>query len=312
MKLKPFIILLFVFFISLKLAEAKPITEKQVYQVVNNKLLYLNKNNFEILNIKTHEVQDKILFYIVNLKPTGFIVVSGDTELYPIYAYSFTNNYSNDAKDENILTTFLQRNLLFHLNQNNKTNWVEQDIQAEWDFYLSENFNKNTNKSFIQWPPAGTSATGGWLEINWHQNAPYNQFCPLDIDNGGRSVTGCPSTALAMIIDYYQTINGTTFTDADDYYHSYSGNQFIIDNDYVEYDFLNFPDINTYLTSISTKYANQELISDEEAAALTFACGVAATQVYAAAGSGTFGVNQAFEAYQKFGFTNAELLDDMV
>ena len=139
-------------------------------------------------------------------------------------------------------------------------------------------------------------------EINWHQNAPYNQFCPLDLANGGsRSVTGCPSTALAMIIDYYQTINGTTFTDDDDYYHNYY-DQYTIDDDYVEYDFLNFPDINTYLSSIATKYANQEVITDEEAAALTFACGVAAQQVYTSQGSGTFGVNQAYQAFLKFNF----------
>ncbi|MCD4792120.1 MAG: thiol protease/hemagglutinin PrtT [Bacteroidales bacterium] len=306
------IILLFVLSLFItKFAEAKPITKEQAYKIAYNKLTYLEKSNFNIENIENCKSKGKILFYIVNLKPHGFIIVSGDTELHPVYSYSFTNNFKFSDTEINPLNNFLEKNMSFHFeNISEKSNKVNQDILSEWEYYLSEDFNSNRNKSFIQWPPAGTTSTGGWLETNWHQNAPYNQFCPLDLDDGGRSVTGCPSTALAMIIDYYQTVNGTTFTDADDYYHNYSGNQFTIDDDYVEYDFLNFPEINTFLSSISAKYAAQEVITDEEAAALTFACGVAATQVYSAAGSGTFGVNQAFNAYQKFSFTDAELMDE--
>ena len=47
-----------------------------------------------------------------------------------------------------------------------------------------------------------------------------------------------------------------------------------------------------------------------EKAAITFACGVAATQVYTSSVSGTFGVNQAFDAYIRFGFDEAILLDE--
>jgi hypothetical protein len=43
------------------------------------------------------------------------------------------------------------------------------------------------------------------------------------------------------------------------------------------------------------------------AAALVFACGTACTQVYTSEGSGTFFVDQAFEAYQRFGFTDCVL-----
>jgi len=45
-------------------------------------------------------------------------------------------------------------------------------------------------------------------------------------------------------------------------------------------------------------------------ATLVFACGVAAKQVFASNGSGTFGVSQAFDAYIKFNVAGAVLLDD--
>lgn len=38
-------------------------------------------------------------------------------------------------------------------------------------------------------------------EINFNQGNPYNKFCPYI--NGGRAVTGCVATAMAMIMRYY-------------------------------------------------------------------------------------------------------------
>ena len=44
--------------------------------------------------------------------------------------------------------------------------------------------------TFQQWPPVGSTATGGWVETAWEQGEPYNQFCPLDTVDGGRSYRG--------------------------------------------------------------------------------------------------------------------------
>ena len=61
------------------------------------------------------------------------------------------------------------------------------------------------------------------------------------------------------------------------------------------------------LDSIDAIFQRGEELSDELAAALVFACGTACTQVYTAEGSGTFYVDQAFKAYQRFGFTDCTL-----
>ena len=61
------------------------------------------------------------------------------------------------------------------------------------------------------------------------------------------------------------------------------------------------------LDSIDAIFQRGEELPDELAAALVFACGTACTQVYTSQSSGTFYVDQAFEAYQRFGFTDCVL-----
>ncbi len=68
--------------------------------------------------------------------------------------------------------------------------------------------------------------------------------------------------------------------------------------------------LNTYLTTLQSHYEDQIPPTNTDKAAMTFACGVAATQVYDAQGSGTFGVNQAYDAYQRFNCTTISLLDE--
>jgi hypothetical protein len=185
---------------------------------------------------------------------------------------------------------------------------IEMRHQA-WQLLLNEK--PMTSEEFEQWPPEGTTPTEGWLETNWHQEAPYNNFCPLDKANGGdRSVAGCPSVAMAMILNYHNSTQNVMFNDSDDYHHNYGGNNYIIDNDHDTYEFPSFPELNNYLATLATHYQQQIPLTDNDKAALTFACGVAARQVYGADGSGTFGVNQAYMAYQKFNCTTIELLHD--
>jgi hypothetical protein len=66
--------------------------------------------------------------------------------------------------------------------------------------------------------------------------------------------------------------------------------------------------LNEMLDSIDATFQRGEELPDELAAALVFACGTALTQVYTSQSSGTFYVDQAYEAYQRFGFTDCMLI----
>lgn len=247
------------------------------------------------------------LAYVFPYKPDGFAVVSAEMELPPVLYYTFEGSFNGEGHCEDLIkfliadvrTRFAQVALL-----------PEKMLNARRDAWDRIIHYEVTDAGFEQWPPSGSTPTGGWLMENWHQNSPYNIFCPMDPVSGSRSVAGCPATAMAMIVNYFETVNGTLFTDEDDYYHSYSGRTYWIDDDYEEHKFLCFPDINAHFDTLYTAWANNGAVKNPQKAALTFACGVAAKQVYTSSVSGTFGVDQAYDAYLGFGFSQCELLFD--
>ena len=162
----------------------------------------------------------------------------------------------------------------------------------------------------VEKPDAATPTlrADGFLGSHWTQDFPYNQLCPRDPVNGNAySVAGCPAVAMGQIINYLRTTEDTRFTDDDDYNHYYAGRNYVIDDDWASLKFPSFPQLNEMLDSIDATFQRGEELSDELAAALVFACGTACTQVYTSEGSGTFYVDQAFEAYQRFGFTDCVL-----
>ena len=151
----------------------------------------------------------------------------------------------------------------------------------------------------------------GFLGSHWTQDYPYNQLCPRDPVNGNSySYAGCPAIAMGQIINYLRTTEGTRFSDSDDYVHNYAGRNYIIDDDWATLKFPSFPELNNLLDSVDATFERRENLPDLLAAAVVFACGTALTQVYTSQGSGTFAVDQAFAAYQRFGFTDCLLFRD--
>ena len=151
------------------------------------------------------------------------------------------------------------------------------------------------------------------MTTQWNQEYPYNILCPADpFENYAHSYTGCPATAMGQILNYLRTTQNTRFDDSDDYTASYAGRQFHIDDDWEMYQFPSFLQLNELLDSVDATYERGEELSDSLVAAMIFASGVACHQVFTASssyGSGTFSVEQAFAAYQRFGF-NCQLFQD--
>ncbi len=149
------------------------------------------------------------------------------------------------------------------------------------------------------------------LKTQWNQGHPYNMLCPADpMENYAHCYTGCPATAMGQVINYLRTTQNTRFDDGDDYTASYAGRVFHIDDDWEAYQFPSFPQLNMLLDEADAAFENGEQLSDQLIAAVIFACGVACTEVFTASssyGSGTFYVDQAYAAYQRFGFTDCQL-----
>ena len=161
-------------------------------------------------------------------------------------------------------------------------------------------------------------AFNGWaqqplLNTRWTQEYPYNQHCPADpLENSKHSYAGCPAVVMGQILNHLRTTQGTRFDDDDDYFTgNYFGRQFHIDDDWDTYFFPSFPQLNVMLDSVDSTFQRGEELDGSLAATVIFACGVACKQVYSASdsyGSGTFYVDQAFDAYQRFGFADCQLI----
>jgi len=260
-------------------------------------------DDFSICGESTVYDNGRALFHVFYLEPKGYVVTSANFSLPPVIAYSFNSNF---PEGQNALMDMLRSDISLRLkNIHNLPSHVIEGRKLMWKGMLNGNA---ATANFEQWPPEGTTSTGGWLETKWSQDSPYNNFCPLD--NGERSVAGCPAVAMAQILNYHETINGISFDDSDDYYHNYGSNIYRIDDDHEKYGFPSFPELNEYLATLSSHYENNIPITDNDKAAIVFACGVAAKQVYSSEVSGTFGVNQAYQAYLRFGIDDIELIND--
>lgn len=250
------------------------------------------------------DLEQGLLAYVFVLAPTGYVAVAGDDALPPVIAYSLESDYPVEGNRENPLARMLAADLKNRLaalspGEAGRRTW------SQWFATFPR------DGRFTQWPPAGSTVTGGWLATNWTQNAPYNAHCPLDLAHSGtRSLAGCPAVAMAMILNFHETIQETSFDPGDRYWHNYAGNAYWIPDAAAQYGFPNFSTLNGYLQTLTQHWSQGAPLTSTDKAALTFGCGIAARQVYSASGSGTFGVDQAYAAYQRFAFDTCRLVFD--
>lgn len=230
----------------------------------------------------------------------GFIVIAADRRISPVVTFSKYGNFLSGSELERLVIQDLTLRLE---NTNQQAAAAKAKIESQW-----RSLAKKLSQNYQQWPEAGSTSTGGWIETHWHQDAPYNAFTPVDKNSGQRSLVGCPATAMAQILNFHRETNLTRFGTEDRYYHNYM-QSFWIDDAWETYNFLSFDSLNVYLENIEAKFTAQQELSDSEKAALSLAAGFACKSVYTPSVSGTFSVQQAFDAYQRFGFTNAVLLN---
>lgn len=249
-----------------------------------------------------------LLAHVFDLTPDGYIVVTTDDALPPVLAYSYTCGSGGSEGQAFGMPALIRIDLEQRLALAGLTpSWVIDRNKADWASILQGEQGAYTPPALEQWPSPGSTPTGGWLMENWTQSSPYNAYCPMDLGAGSRSLAGCPAVAMGMIVDHLGTTNSTRFSDSDDYHHSYL-ESYWIDNDHEAHDFPSWPELNGLLDIVDSHYDQSTPLTNSDKAALVFACGSACTQVYSSSGSGTFGVDQAYDAYLRFGFEDCELL----
>ena len=261
-------------------------------RLIAERILKAQSIDLRISQEERIDTLDVPLAYVYLLKPCGYLVLSAQEELSPLMAYSLDSDFY-DAQGNSLIKDLLQADLSTRMDllpnaAQNRLRW--QELQ------------RNSSEISLR--------NEYLLSTNWSQNAPYNQMCPMDPVSNSRSIAGCPAIAMGQILNYLQTTHSIQLGDDDDYYHNYSGRSYMIDDDHEELDFPSFVELNTYLNDIDEAFRYNNQLSYSQSAALVFACGTALKQVYSSQASGTFAVDQAYNAYLRFGFPLATLMDE--
>ena len=227
--LVPLLIVIFATFISLSpgLLFAKPATVTMVEEVARTHLTVQDEVERKILEKKgikeyqehtiadTRELKDgetgEVLAYVLDLEPKGFIVVSPDTDISPVIAYSFRCDFPLEAPEPNPLLDLVRWDMENRLAALPLiSDGLIEENNRLWENYLL------AEGSFLE-KLTRTTVYGPHLKTEWHQNSPYNNYCPYDTVNARRCLVGCVATAMAQVINYHRYPSSVIFTSADNY-----------------------------------------------------------------------------------------------
>jgi len=292
-------VLILLVFIGLLHAEpvgpeiAARVTETQI-EIISQRLAkadYLGASYALSVNtMKPLYTGDKegLLAYVFELKPQGFIVVTANTDLVPVIAYSNNSSFPWDEDPLNLLLHMLREDLRMRMAALEiLPESVKVRYNTQWGNYLSGNLTLLAPGD--SWPPEGQTWTGGWVESMWHQSSPYWNECPIDPVTSDRCVVGCVATAMGQIINFWQYPDAVIFTDSD----SYTTNTRGI--------FIDAP-----AASIPEIDYNDGAPTLAVCADISYACGVSVKMNYTSQGSGASHIDCA-DAYRNyFDFNRAQ------
>ena len=154
-----------------------------------------------------------ILGYVYELTPQGYVVVSADTDLTPVIAYSLQSEFSWKQDEANVLLALLQADLALRM-EALEQGYVPFETRARnatsWSTMSATDARGQSAESDVVIGPLLEAPT-------WAQNAPWNGHCPTDPTTGAQSAVGCAATALAQVLNYYRYPSSVAFSSSDSY-----------------------------------------------------------------------------------------------
>jgi hypothetical protein len=177
----------------------------------NLKNLRLNKFDVHISTIRELIYRDTLIGYIVDLEPTGFILVPAVSELSPVKFISFSSDYDVIERHPFIETLkyrlyFTVTNLGYFRGDFLKTSdLVPSEVdtnqkernEGAWGKLLSEDFLPEIYLSAVY-----LNSVSPMLTSKWSQGFPYNAHAP-EI-GGGHCRAGCGAISQAQVMYYWE------------------------------------------------------------------------------------------------------------
>jgi hypothetical protein len=315
-KILHLVLLLIFFFVLVAYSLAEPVdldyavkvgmTHLQVQMRLSSNQKFLApgllRPSYSIGNVQQLMGDNKLLAYVLELNPEGYIVVSPDTDIHPIIAYSLNGKFTLTDTPDNVLYQLVVWDMENRLDALPLTpESLKTDNNMMWNMLL--------NQDVLAAPAQSITQYGPWLQTTWDQVGGYNKFCPCMtslIWCLHRAAVGCTATSMAQIINYWKYPRSVQFSEDDRYLStSENGEQIRIDEDADDRDFPNFQELNGMLSNI------QYNGSEDEIAALCFACGISLRMNYSEKWWFFYRSSGAYlnaDAYRnKFGYASANL-----
>jgi len=266
--------------------------EKQLQALATNEIQKESPKEFAIAGVKEIRSDGKVVAYVTELEPEGFIITAADTDIRPILGYSFRGKFPYEDSKQNALLHLVRADVearLKALSAGVKEQRASMASNNElWTRYSdTDETLVQTLSSATQWPDPAQYGSDGWIKTQWDQGDPCNKFCPMDpLYPGHRCAVGCTATAAAQIINYWKYPGSAHFWILDSYVSTQWNDskkkmtEIKIPDDNDIYDFPKFSKLNTVLSTIDYSGDISEI------AYLCFAVGIKHHMDYSALGSG--------------------------
>jgi hypothetical protein len=201
------------------------------------------------------------LYYVFDVTPKGFVIVSAEDAALPVIGYSFEGFYRADDQPD-AFREWMQNYEIQIAYAREHTIQADAATHAEWEY-----FSDITNMTEAKQNAKGVNPL---LTTRWDQGSGYNYMCPPhQAGPGGRCYAGCVATAMAQVMKFWNwPVQGVG---SNAYYHPHYGT--------ISEDF----SLTTYNWSGMTNTLNSS--SREPISTLIYHCGVAVDMYYSPLGS---------------------------
>ena len=174
--------------------------------VFRDKPLYHPQDS--VMNIYLNSQSDSIIAFVIPLKPQGFIVISNDEQLHPIWAYASEGTFIDRESDQNILLNLLRSDFKLQKQAIKEGKVSAKRYQKFW-----QELSDSTSLALYKQVEAAT-VFGPHLSSKWGQGSVWNREL-YEYERVFNRYTpnywpvGCVATAMAQMLNYYQwPVNG--------------------------------------------------------------------------------------------------------
>ena len=262
MKKVALLLFVLIFVLTLRAGIVDTTVARQVAQnFLSSHFPKLKSSGLEFVIMRKHLSYPFYIFRVHEGK--GFVIVSSQSELYPILAYSDESDFPINGNMPLALKAWLDSVAVITLAAREGKIKQHPLLKIAWNDYITGRI--STRKS-------STKSVGPLLSTKWNQGKYYNAMCPADVQGpDGHVYTGCVATAMAQVLRYwsYPLFGNSEHS----YTHSTYGEQYA-----------DFANTHYYWDSMPNYLSTY----NDHVAQLMYHCGVAVNMSYSPSGSGAY------------------------